>query len=332
MNLRQLEAFRALMLAGTATGAGDLLRLTQPTISKLISQFERQSGLRMFERVKGRLVPRPEAVALLQQVDRAFAAIEEVGRSAQRLAKAEAGHLRVVAMPVLALNFLPRAIGSFLARRPGVTVTLNVHASSDVFEWIARQQADIGFASLPTAGAGVVIEPFSESDGVVVLPEGHPLAPRACLAPRDLDGMPFISVGHDSTFRHMIDRAFANAGSRRHVVVETGYAAIAATLAATGVGTTIIDPISALDCFDRGGVVLRRFAPRTPSTIHAVFPARSTRSVLLTEFLAHLQHHRQDALARLEAAVAQDVRTAEGGMHRRRRGRRVGRLAGRAAE
>jgi hypothetical protein len=76
---------------------------------------------------------------------------------------------------------------------------------------------------------------------------------------------------------------------------------------ASGAGVTIADPISALDRFDRGDVVLRRFSPRTPFTMQAVFPAATARSLLVTEFLLHLARLKRDADRRVEAALSRPV-------------------------
>jgi hypothetical protein len=59
LNLRQLEAFRALMLTGTTVQAAAMLGITQPVISRLISDLEFQSGLSLFVRSGGRLRPTP---------------------------------------------------------------------------------------------------------------------------------------------------------------------------------------------------------------------------------------------------------------------------------
>jgi DNA-binding transcriptional LysR family regulator len=59
MNLRQIEVFRAVMLAGSVTDAARSLHVSQPGISRMLSHIELQLGLRLFERHKGRLRPRP---------------------------------------------------------------------------------------------------------------------------------------------------------------------------------------------------------------------------------------------------------------------------------
>jgi len=45
MNLRQLEAFRAVMLSGSVTQAAAALHISQPAVSKLLADLEHQLGL-----------------------------------------------------------------------------------------------------------------------------------------------------------------------------------------------------------------------------------------------------------------------------------------------
>ena len=51
MNLRQLEAFRATIESGSITGAAELLHISQPSVSRLISDLERSVGFPLFLRV-----------------------------------------------------------------------------------------------------------------------------------------------------------------------------------------------------------------------------------------------------------------------------------------
>ena len=62
MNLRQMEVFRAVMLTGGVGGAAQLLHVSQPAISNMLAQAQRQLGFALFERVKPHLVPRSLAL------------------------------------------------------------------------------------------------------------------------------------------------------------------------------------------------------------------------------------------------------------------------------
>ena len=70
MNYKQLEAFRAVMEAGTVTGASELLHIAQPSVSAHISNLEHALKIPLFIRRAGRLVPTAEAMLLNEEVGR----------------------------------------------------------------------------------------------------------------------------------------------------------------------------------------------------------------------------------------------------------------------
>ena len=82
MLLREVEVFRSVMSAGSASKAATLMGVTQPAVSQSIKRLEQAAGFALFHRLRGRLHPTPEAVALLVEVERAFvglSSIEPVG-------------------------------------------------------------------------------------------------------------------------------------------------------------------------------------------------------------------------------------------------------------
>ena len=306
LNLREFEAFRAVMRSGSVTEAGKLLRLTQPTISKLLAQLERSSGLKLFLRDKGRLIPRPEAEQLLRQADRLFMAVEELGRNMKRLATGEGGHVRIVAIPPLALRFLPDAISTFLERHQDVRITLNVRGSSYVPDWIATQQADIGFTSSAAPMVGMSTDPFITGAAVCILPRGHRLSAARTLRPKDLESENIITLGRETAFSHQLDLVFAQANVNRNVIAETGYSSIAGRLVAKGRGIAIIDPVSALDQFDAGGVILRHFEPVVRFETKIAHTAQGALSIPAQAFLQHLGSARKDHEKRMRSALRAD--------------------------
>jgi DNA-binding transcriptional LysR family regulator len=70
INLRQLEAFRAVMLTKSITRAAEMLFVSQPAVSRLISDLESTVEFDLFQRVKKRLIPTPEGEALFEEVER----------------------------------------------------------------------------------------------------------------------------------------------------------------------------------------------------------------------------------------------------------------------
>jgi DNA-binding transcriptional LysR family regulator len=288
MNLRQIEAFKTLMLAGSVTAAAEQLRLTQPTISKLIAQLESETTLKLFDRTRGRLVPRPEAYALLRDVEKTLNALQEVGRNARQLARSHMGHIRIASIGSIGTSLIPRAVASFIKTRPQTTATLYVRSSSYIRERVSAHLADIGFVSEGPMASGTLVSCFQERPGAIcILPAHHPLRKKRALHAKDFDDEAFISVGRETHFRHQIERAFLDADVNRRLILQTNHFATAYALVAQGAGVTIVDPFSALAYFGRG-VRLRPFLPEIPFRVNLIRPASQASPLIVEEFLAHL--------------------------------------------
>lgn len=156
MNLRQLEAFRAVMLSGSVTQAAASLHISQPAVSKLVADLEHQVGFRLFVRSKGvALTITPEADIFFHEVERSFAGIAVLKRAAADIRNTSTGMLRIAALPALAVSFLPAVIAVFRKRHPGVSIQLQTRSSSTVRQWIANQQFDVGLATPAREVAGI---------------------------------------------------------------------------------------------------------------------------------------------------------------------------------
>jgi hypothetical protein len=55
MNLKRLQAFRAVYEIGSVTAAAQRLHMTQPAVSRLIGDLEKELGLQLFARQRQRL-------------------------------------------------------------------------------------------------------------------------------------------------------------------------------------------------------------------------------------------------------------------------------------
>lgn len=261
MNLRQLEAFRAVMLSGSVTQAAAALHISQPAVSKLLADLEYQVGFKLFVRSKGvALTVTPEADIFFHEVERSFAGIAVLKRAAEDIRNTSTGTLRIAALPALAVSFLPAAIKTFRSRHPGVSIQLQTRSSSTVRQWMANQQFDVGLATPARELPGIAMETFLKCQGACVLPPGHRLASREQVTPADLRGERFISLALEDQTRHRIDRIFDNSGIERDMIVETQYAMTICALVLQGLGCSILNPITAADYRDRG-LIVRPFKP-----------------------------------------------------------------------
>jgi DNA-binding transcriptional LysR family regulator len=55
MRLRHIEVFHAVYSCGSVTRAAEVLRVSQPSVSKVLAHAEQQLGYALFDRVRGKL-------------------------------------------------------------------------------------------------------------------------------------------------------------------------------------------------------------------------------------------------------------------------------------
>ena len=116
LTLRQIEVIRAIMITGSISGAARLLSVSQPAISRLLAYTEDRLALRLFERVRGRVQPTPEARRLFQEVDQVHQGVVRVNELAEELRERGTGSVRIVASPSVGQALVPDAIARLRER------------------------------------------------------------------------------------------------------------------------------------------------------------------------------------------------------------------------
>lgn len=292
INLRQIEAFRAVFQTGSMTAAGALMGVTQPAVSRLIRDLEAELKLPLFDRKAGKVTITPDAVALYREVQRSFHGLDRIARAAAELVGKREGDLRIASSVGPSFYALPPVLARFREDWPGVGLSLLTCPSPEVLDLVAMRQADVGIAVAPAEAPGVDIEPLPGPNAVCVLPAGHPLGARRVVRPRDLDGVPILMISDYSLLQQRIMQRFEAAGVHLNVVGESSYSAPICALVAEGVGVSVVDALTAW-AYESRGVVVRRFEPAVPyelKLIHAAGVPRTDRAKALSRLLRrHLQ-------------------------------------------
>ncbi len=240
VTFRQFEAFRAVMLTGTTTEAARMLGVSQPGISRLIADLERQIGYNLFERVGRRVSPTPEAGLLIEEVRRAFTGLDQILEAARDIGEARYGRLRLVSVPSAASTVVVDLIEKFSERFPGTSVTVDVRSSDSALEWVVSQQCDLGIASSHVENPAIGSETLQSGTAMCILPAGHRLAGEERLSLTMLEGERFVSYCRDSAFRHDVDTAFNKAGVTRQLLHEGRTTDVVCSLVSAGFGLSVI--------------------------------------------------------------------------------------------
>lgn len=255
LNLRQIEVFRAVMVTGSISGAAQLLHVSQPAVSRLLSQTEMRIGFALFERIKGRLHATPEAKKLFREVQSLYVGIQRVNALAQDLAENRQGVLNIVSSTSVGQMFLPRAIATIRENHPGVKVNFMIMSYAHLLERLLDHQADLGVITSPMEHPNLTVTPLCENRLVCLLPRDHALCDRETIALVDLAPYPLITYDKGTPFGAMVEQMYEDEKQPLDAVVEVGSPHSASALVQLGAGIALVDEFSVK--WSAGGLVVR---------------------------------------------------------------------------
>lgn len=288
MKLRQIEAFRAVMQAGSTTGAAEELHTSQSNVSRLITQLEADTRLVLFERSGGRLSPKPEAKALFREVERVFVGLKSLAYAADSIRNLGSGRLRIASIPGIGMSFLPRVVQRFRQSRPDVTVSIHTNTSNTVEQWVSSQFCDVGIVAFVSAAATCQAIALPDAEVVCLLPKSHRLAGKSRIKATDLRGEQYISLVHGDGSREETDRVFEQEAVERVLSLEAQYSATCCEMVKLGLGVTLAHPLVATDYVGQGIKVLP-FSPSVNYPNFLLYPPHRAVSQLAEEFAALLR-------------------------------------------
>ena len=206
MKHRQIEAFRCVMQSGTTAQAANLMSVTQPAVSRLISDLEIYLDFKLFERTKGRLHPTPEALRFYNGVERFYIGIEELDGAAKQIREERPSDLKICTTPALSTSVVPMAVKNFRESHPAVAFQIETGSFTQIALKLQTHQATLGIAHGFPDLPGMQKETLIKAAHVCAMHETHPLANRDVIRPEDLEGenvlriLPEQQVNWDDTY------------------------------------------------------------------------------------------------------------------------------------
>jgi len=284
MNLRHIEAFKAVMENATVSRAAEVMHISQPAVSKLLRSFERATGFKVFDRQQGRLVPTAEGRMLYRDVERVFSGVEEIRRAAAEIGALRRGVLAVGSMPALSNGFVQQVASAFLANRPAVELDIRVAPRAKLVDWIANGRLDLALCNATHEHPEIETELLSRQCAVCLLPRDHPLARKRTVSAQDLRGEPCIAWSDGTLTQRRMDALFAELNIEPRMRFTASTAPAVCAFVAHGLGFALTHPLYI--GLAEPAVAIRPFRPRLDLDLLLAFPKRASRPALVKAFTA----------------------------------------------
>jgi DNA-binding transcriptional LysR family regulator len=220
-SLRQLKVFESVARNLSFTRAAEELYLTQPTVSIQLKQLAEIVGQPLFEQIGKRIYLTDTGNELLKVCREIFDALSRFEMFVSDVKGVKAGKLRI-AVITTAKYFIPRLLGLFCERYPGIDVSLKVTNRERVLQRMAENQDDLYVLGAPPESMEITFEPFLENPLVVAAKAGHTLAGKKNISPGRLVEEPFLMREIGSGIRLATEQFFAERGLKLKVRMELG--------------------------------------------------------------------------------------------------------------
>lgn len=247
MDTQSLKAFVAVAEYESFSDAAEVLHITQPAISKRISNLEQRLNHRLFDRI-GRKVNLTEAgSALLPQARQILQSISNAERSVRDLSGDVSGKLSMGISHHIGLHRLPPVLRYFTRAYPNVRMDIQFMDSEQAHAMILHGDLDLAVITLSP-----VQEPNLESflvwDDPLTVAVGleHPLASQTSVTLQELQNYTAIPPGLNTYTGQIIKRLFDEAGLKMDVAMSTNYMETIKVMVSIGLGWSIL-PATLLD-------------------------------------------------------------------------------------
>ncbi|ALG09612.1 LysR family transcriptional regulator [Kibdelosporangium phytohabitans] len=240
MELRQLEHFLAVAGEGSFTVAAQRTHIVQSALSSSIRKLENELGAQLFERTTRRVILTEAGRALLPIAHRLVADIDVARGAVSEVAGLTRGAVSVGTIQTLTVVDLPRELGVFRSRYPGIRIHVRDGRVADLTAAVTGGELDLAYlaADGPLPGDLACFAQWSQLLVLVTYP-GHRLANRRRVPFAQIDDEPFVDYT-GSVMQEMVRRRFAAAGLRHNPVCAATHVPLLVDLVAAGLGVTIV--------------------------------------------------------------------------------------------
>lgn len=219
--LHQLQIFEAIAQYGSFTRAAEELFLTQPTVSQQMKQLTKAIGVPLYEQIGKRIYLTDAGKAVLdvgRDISQRFNDLEMTLADIKGLKQ---GNLKLAAITT-AKYFVPRILGTFRQRYPGINISLQIANRQQILDRLADNLDDLYFIGQPPEDLEINLRHFLDNPLVVIAPRNHPLAQEKLISLERLIEEPLIMRESGSGTRMAVESFFAENRLKMRVEMEIG--------------------------------------------------------------------------------------------------------------
>ena len=292
MRYRHIEVFYSVFIHGSVTKAAQDLNVTQPSISKILSQSESDLGIKLFERLNKKMIPTQEAKILFPYAQKVHNNLSNFKKVSSNLVEKPQGDLNIAATHALGIDYLPEAISKFSALNSKATFeTVTLHYE-EIIKQVLELKVDVGIVYDPVQHDDLINQPIINGKSVVIAPQSF-FPNKTVVNINDIKTQPFIKitdkVGPRGPLGSKLEEYLLKNSLNLNPTFNTETYQVALALVSKGMGITITDKISA-ESSSHPNIKILDLKPDLEFSLEIVYSKSNPLSLINKSFISFLSN------------------------------------------
>ncbi|BBF45129.1 transcriptional regulator, LysR family [Lachnospiraceae bacterium KM106-2] len=204
MTIRHLEIFVAVADCNSMSKAAKQLYVSQPSVSQVIQEIEGTYGVRLFERLNGKLFITDNGRKLLQSARHLVKNFQEMEQEMYQSGKKPT--LSIGGTVSVGACLLSNLIEQYEQDYEEAKVTIVVNNITEIEKSLLNSTLDIAIVEGNVNSEELIVTPLHQDRLVIFATKEHPLASRKEVSIYDLDGMDLLVREEGSSARILLEQ------------------------------------------------------------------------------------------------------------------------------
>jgi len=195
MNIQQFQYILAVAENRHFEQAAEHCNISQSTLSTMISKFEDEIGIQIFDRKRKPVEITSEGSKILEQLKTITREIEQLKELTQEIKGEIKGKLSISVIPTIAPFLLPLFLQKFASRFPNLEIQVKEQTTSEILRQLKLRELDIGIISIPALDKDIV-ETKLYDEPFVFFDSGRELNQKVESKNLDISKLCLLEEGH----------------------------------------------------------------------------------------------------------------------------------------
>lgn len=219
MGFEHLKLFRDIAQHRSVSRGAALNEISQSAASQHLQELEKNLQIVLLDRSTRPLTITPAGRLYLDMCRDILRRREEFEMAVEKLHGEVEGTVRVASIYSVAISEMQQIEQEFSLRYPQAHLEVDYLRPEKVYESVRADEADLGLVSYPEGARDLKVIPWREEEMRVAMSTLNPLAGRASLIPRDLEGLSFVGFDRDLPIQRDVERFLREHGVQVNVVL-----------------------------------------------------------------------------------------------------------------